>query len=153
MAGAYLLREEDKVALKAWVGEIRKEELFALDRAFLSNPDLPPAPRVLVDVTRASFHTMGENDFQELVNLYWEYREKSAGAKVAIISRQDFQKAKLYEKRAASVSINAIVFNEVAHACTWLGVNAREVQAWLTAKRAELLSASLPEKDSMNGSD
>lgn len=49
MSSAYLIREKDKIALKVLVGEIKVNELLALDRQFLSDPATassvpPPAP-------------------------------------------------------------------------------------------------------------
>lgn len=142
MPSAYRIKKEAQVAFKVLVGRITREELFALDRQFLTDPDLPPGVRLLTDVALASFEGIGEKEFNELIALYQEHRGKVAGVKMAIVTTQDFRKARLYERMVASVSINVIVFNQLDHACTWLGIGAEEAQTWISAKRAQLLSAA-----------
>lgn len=142
MSNAYLINKNEKVVFEVWVGRITKEEFFAHDRKLLNDPELPPGSSVLVDITGASFDEIGEAGFEELVRLYREHRDRTAGAKVAIVASKNFQRAKMYESKTAPALLNVIVFNEMNHACTWLGVNKKEAQEWIDSKRAELISSS-----------
>ena len=144
MGHAYTIRKEERLVIEVWVGKITKNELLEHERKHIKDPDLPSAPRVLIDITAAHFDpAIGNKEIEEFVDLYREHRDKTAGAKVAVVAEQEFQIAKKYESKAMRLAIDVIVFNEIDNACTWLGVNMREAQQWIHSKRVDLLSSSI----------
>lgn len=143
MGHEYKIMKAERIVFEIFVGQITKDELLEHDGDLFRDPDLPSAPSVLVDISGASFDpAIGEGGFGELLQLYAEHRDKTHGAKVAVVAPKNFQKAKLYERRTASLSMNVIVFNQIDHACIWLGVETRKVQEWIASRRTALLSSS-----------
>jgi len=133
------------LVLVLWAGNITKEELFKGDRRLVSDPKLPAAPQVFVDITRASFEpSIGEKDFEQLADLYHRHRDKTAGARVAILAGKDFERASLHGRVAEREKVNVIVFNTITTACVWLGVKEAEVREGLERIHTELLGASPP---------
>ena len=142
MSIAYRIKEPNLV-LEVWVGTIRKEELFEHERRLMSDPQLPSAPRVIVDMTGASLDpALTRADIREFVDFYQHYRDKKTGTKIAIVAGKDFDKASLYSQLVAQWQVKAIVFTTFTPACTWLGVNETEVREWMEQIHAELLDDS-----------
>jgi hypothetical protein len=56
-------------------------------------------------------------------------RGKVSLIKVAIVAGNEWDKPKLVEFALHAISVNSIVFNDLATACIWLGVNAEQVGA------------------------
>lgn len=143
MGNAYAIMKDERLIFEVWAGKITKEELFQHERRHLRDPDFPVSPRLLVDITGASFDlSAGEEEIQTFIALYQEHRGRITGAKVAIVATKDFNLAKVYEKHALTLSIDVIVFNEIGNACTWLGVDETEARAWMNSKRTLLVSSS-----------
>jgi hypothetical protein len=131
--------------LEVWAGRITQEDLLEGERRELEDPNLPSAPRVLVDITRASFDpSIQERELGQLVDIYLHFRNKIAGARVAIVAGKEFEKASLYGRLAGREKINVIVFITINTACVWLGVNELEVREWVKRTQAELLESPPP---------
>ena len=140
MSNAYLVRKEERLIFEVWIGKITKDELFEHERQQLLDPDFPFAPRVLVDITGASFDpAIGKTELGQFVDLYRHHHDKTVGARVAIVAAEDFARAETYGKLAERQSVRVIVFNDVGTACIWLGVSAADAQEWIVRTRAELL--------------
>ena len=147
MSNAYTIYKEEGLVFEVWAGKISKEELIHHVIKHINDPALPAAPKLLVDISAASFdHSIGEKEIDEFVNLYRERRDKLAGAKVAVVATHDFDRAKKYERKAITLSIDVIVFNEIGTACAWLGIDMNRAREWMNSKRAELLSTPTVKK-------
>jgi hypothetical protein len=133
---------ETGVILEVWAGRISMDEFFEHERRHLLDPKFPSAPKVVVDITGASFdEAIGEKEIQRVVNLYQNHRDKVAGARVAIIAAKDFERASLYGRLAGKERINVIVFHTLRPACVWLGLNETEVRKDMERVRAKLSGA------------
>jgi hypothetical protein len=100
----------------------------------------------LVDFTRATVEpSIGDQDIQEFVDLYHQYRDKAAGSRAAIVAGKEFDKASLYGRLAEREKVNVIVFTTIHTACVWLGVDEPEVRKWLERTYTELLGSSTPD--------
>lgn len=62
---------------------------------------------------------------------------------MAVVTRQDFRKARLYEQMLGSASVNVIVFTQLNPACIWLGVAMKEAQASISSKTGRTFFLSL----------
>jgi len=142
MSNGYRILKSGLV-IEVWVGRITKEEFFEHERKQWQDPNLPSAPRFLVDFTRATVEpSIGEKDIQEFIGLYQQYRNKAAGTRSAIIAGKEFDKASLYGRLAEREKVNVIVFNTITPACIWLGVKEPDVRKEVERMQAELLGAS-----------
>lgn len=144
MSHAYRIMKSGLV-LVVWAGNVAREALFEGERRLLTDPKLPSAPQVFVDITRASFETsIGEKEFQHLADLYQLHRDKTAGARVAILAGKDFERASLHGRVAEREKVNVMVFNTFNTACLWLGVKESEVREGLERIYSELPGISPP---------
>jgi len=145
MSNAYRILNSG-LLIEVFVGRITKEELFEHERRLLQDPEFPTAPNVVVDLTRASLDpAIDEKELQEFVNLYQHHRDKTAGARVAILAGKDFERASLYGRLAEREKINVIVFNTISTATVWLGVKEAEVRGVLERIHTDLLGDSPPD--------
>lgn len=134
---------ETGVILEVWAGRISMDEFFEYERRLLVDPKFPSAPKVVVDITGASFdEAIGEKEIQRVVDLYQHHRDKVAGARVAIIAAKDFERASLYGRLAEAERVNVIVFHTLRPACVWLGLNETEVRKEMLRARTKLSGGS-----------
>jgi hypothetical protein len=139
MSNAYLIKKPDLI-LEVWTGTITKDEFLEHERRHLQDPDFPSAPKAVVDITAASFDSeIKKMEIQQFVDLYQDHHDKVVGARVAIVSGKEFDRASLYAQLTEPHQINVIVFSTINTACLWLGVNETEVREWLERTRAKLL--------------
>jgi hypothetical protein len=145
MSNAYRILKSGLI-VEVFVGRITEEELFEHQRRLLADPKFPPAPHVFVDLTRASLEASIEDKvLQQFVDGYRPHRNKTEGARVAIVAGKDFEKASLYGRLADREKINVIVFTTINTACVWLGVNEPEIRKEIKRIQSELLGESPPD--------
>lgn len=122
----------DGLVLEAWWGEIASAELLAHEEHHLLAARPKLAPRAIVDLTMARFDSsVGKRQIEELTNLYLQYQDIVAGARVAIVVGSDVDKVRLYAKYAKARGLNVVVFNTIEVACVWLRADAAQVREWM----------------------
>jgi hypothetical protein len=122
----------DGLVLEAWWGEIGSAELLAHEKHHLLAAKRRLAPRAIVDLTMARFDaSVGKRQIEELTDLYLQYQDIVAGARVAIVVGSDIGKVHLFEKNAEERGLNVVVFNTIEVACVWLGADAAQVRKWM----------------------
>ena len=73
-----------------------------------------------------------------MIDLTASHRGRLSIARVAIVAGDDWERPRLAEAALKSISVTAIVFNDLTTACTWLGIDAAEAAADMERTRIKL---------------
>lgn len=143
MGVAYDFTNELGVALQVWVGKITLEEWSAHVRRQLADPAYPPpGKRSLADLRFARLDpAVGSPEIQQIVALYVQYRSKVTGMRMAIVTGEDFERVRVFERLIAPLRADVIVFNNFSTACLWLPVERNAAEA-LAVRLREMLQAA-----------
>jgi hypothetical protein len=121
------------VTFTVWHGDVNADEATAHLLRLASDPEWPPGPRYLTDVTTAG-NIDGAIDphlLDVLVNGVATFQMAVLGAARA---------ASMIQRSAKAVGTDATVFDDLAEACDWLGVDFVRARLILGAIRSELLT-------------
>jgi hypothetical protein len=141
MSNEYLIKKDGGIIVEVWAGRITADEFLDHERQQWLDPDFPNGPKVIVDITCASFDpAITDDEIRQFVEVAGQYPEKSAGAKVAIVDLNDFGRAKMFGKLVRPQGITVIAFNDICTACAWLGVDNNDVKDWVKDTRNRLLT-------------
>jgi hypothetical protein len=134
----YKIFPAHRLMLKLWCGDITNSILFSHEREQFLDPDFPAGPKVIVDVTAAKMIELEGAMFEEFATIYAGHRHLAAGARVAIVASEQFERARKYEAAVAKLGVDVIAFNALSTACTWIGAPFQETAQWFAGARAEM---------------
>ena len=139
MGIAYTCMPDRKLALVAWDGVVSRDEWFAHLQRMLADPDYAPMQFQITDLRHASLSaTISSVEIQAMVDLIAGQRGRLSIARVAIVAGDEWARPRIAEAALESISVTAIVFNDLTTACMWLGVDAAAAAADMERTRLKL---------------
>ena len=139
MGIAYSCRQDSKLAIVVWDGHVTWDQWNEHLQRMLIDPDYAPLQLQITDLRYSTTDPSISNDpIQAMVDLVSSHREKLSLRKVAIVAGDDWKKPKLAEVGLQSIAISPIVFDDMANACLWLGVDLVEVNEVIRKIRTRL---------------
>jgi len=130
MGITYRIEKEKGFTLVLWKGVVTAETFLAHVQRLSSDEDWPPFKRLhLTDLRDASIDaSMDESIIQKAADSYGQHPEKIKGMKVAIVARDAFSKAVVFERIITQYGATAIVFNFLNTARIWLDIDDDDVK-------------------------
>ena len=143
MGIAYACKPDRKLALVVWDGAVTWDDWWQHYPQMLSDPDFAPMQTQISDLRYASVSAAISNDnIRTMVDLLASQREHLSLRKIAIVAGAEWDKLKRAAGGIESVSVAAIVFNDLTAACHWLGVDAVAAAADIEELRLKLREQS-----------
>jgi len=136
---AYALDRMRGLTIALWDGSVSWDEELAYVEQLSGDPEWPPGPLHLSDLTTAD--ELAEPDPELLIKL--------AVAEVppvlaAIIGPARARRTQEFARMAQAIGTTAVVCEDVAGACAWLGIDVAPTRATLEAMRAKLKNLDVP---------
>jgi hypothetical protein len=130
MSIVYHIDKEKGITVVLWDGVITADAFLAHVRRLSADADWPPSRRLhLSDLRNAALDaSMDEATIEKAAEIYGKHQNKIANMKVAIVAGEPFNKAVIFERAISRYGATAIVFNFLDTACTWLGIEAAEIE-------------------------
>ena len=139
MGIAYVCKPDRKLAVVVWDGWLPGRTGGSHYPRMLSDLDFAAMQTQISDLRYASISAAISNDkYQAMVDLLASEREHLSLRKIAIVAGTEWAKPKLAVAGMESVSVAAIVFNELTAACLWLGVDPVAAAADIEELRSNL---------------
>lgn len=131
------------LVISVWDGVVSFEDWKTNVRNLMADPDFSKTRMHLTDLRFGSSDgSVGENEIREMVDYIGRSDASAAGRKIAILGGDEFEKSRLFERLAEPLGINVIVFNELARACTWLGIDLKKTERQIEELRASLRAST-----------
>ena len=148
IASEYL--EAEDLLVVVWDGTVSGEDWEAFVRAgrLAADPAWPPGTRRLVDITTLESDSLTPADVQANADLYRDRGASMVGVRNAIVASRAWSIATEYERRIDRLGSTTIVFNYLAEACGWLGLDPVRVRDVVTALRRDLPRRSVTRRSS-----
>src|SRR5262245_39803671 len=139
MSIVYRIDQEKGYTIVLWEGVVTADEFLTHVRRLSSDAAWPPPGRLhLSDLHTASLDaSMDAAILQAAADLYGQHPAKIARLKVAIVADSAFWHAVEFERIIAQYGAVAIVFNALPTACTWLDLDASDVECLLQHMRTQ----------------
>jgi hypothetical protein len=121
------------LTLVVWDGVVTGHDAEEQVRRLRADPEWPPGRLHLLDLTSVStVPTVGETRLVEMLAEMAEMRQ----IRFAVIAGDAFAEATRFQEAASGVGVtHVIVFNELATACAWLGIDFGETRTALHGLR------------------
>ncbi|MDM7999662.1 MAG: hypothetical protein QUS33_06590 [Dehalococcoidia bacterium] len=143
MGIAYSVDKERGVSYEAWVGTITGKDWVEHVRRQVADPEWPAGDRSLTDLQLlSSDSSVGKAEVDEVVALYKAQPAKLAQGRAAVVAGKDFQLSPLFRIFTSRHGFRLIVFNDMALACKWLGLDLGEAERSIARLRAKLAAES-----------
>ena len=128
------------LTLVVWDGVISGDEAEDHVRGLFDDPDWPPGRMHLLDATSVTSVPKLANT--KLVDLAVNAAE-TRRIRFALVQQMGFDEATYFEREASARGLSqVIVFNDIATACTWLGLEVGSIRATVADMRRELREQS-----------
>ena len=80
---------------------------------------------------------MDDAIIDKAAHLYGNHLKEGENMKVAIVASEAFKKAVAFERVLLRYGASVVVFNFLENACTWLGIEAEEIERRLRQLRGQ----------------
>jgi hypothetical protein len=132
----YRLDKALGLTLVVWDGVVSGDEAEGHVRSLFDDPEWPPGPLHLLDgTTVASAPTVANTKLVELAVNAAETRR----IRFALVQHMGFDEATYFEREASARGLSqVIVFNDLATACTWLGLDVAAIRTTTADMRREI---------------
>jgi len=142
MGIAYEFDKTSGVTFTLWDGTVTAADWLDHIRRMTADPGWPAGSLWLGDVSSVSdVSSIEERDIERAAEQFCEFREKIRQGRVAIVAHEVFRKARIFERYLSLCGPNVIVFNDLATACSWLGIGPDDAIAVTQRLRAGLRRA------------
>jgi hypothetical protein len=102
----------------------------------IADPAFDRTLNQLTDIRLAEIEdTIDDNSMLEVIRLMKHEPSRFTGRRIAIVAAKEFDRARHFERLAASLHANLIVFVDLQGACTWLGLDSAAAEATLKGLR------------------
>lgn len=143
MGIAYRCDEKMRLCVSVWEGEVTDEQRRQHISTLQADPEWGAGGLLLTDLTGVPAE--GRPTARQVLETAAEFSEKLApavrDAKWAMVAGETFVLAQRFGSYLEDEVPRLIVFNDLATACTWLGVNGAEVATMLDELRREIRSS------------
>ena len=124
----YVIRPNMSLVQILWQGKITLPEWIVHLQSFLKDPGQVSVRKQISDLRFATLEgSFGEPGFSSVLALLEQHRDLFAGRMVAVVTSNEFDRARMFEQVSKSLGANIIVFNDLEPACLWLGVDRKLV--------------------------
>jgi hypothetical protein len=124
--------------VEVWDGVITGEQWSTHVEKYLGDPERLIQHRSLVDLTTADASNISAADEAKIMTKYAPHASELTHRKSAALAAREFEPSFAFATRIEQLGLKVIVFNDLAVACTWLGVAASDVQPVVQELRAAL---------------
>jgi hypothetical protein len=132
---SYRLDKQRGVTCAVWDGLVTADIFLAHARRLLADPDWPPGGRHLSDLRTAQLdESLDDVALKTVADLYGTH-PKIGTMRVAVVAGEFFEKAGVFERYIARHRPFLFVFNSLNPACSWLGLDANEIDPILDELR------------------
>ena len=136
---AYALDRMRGLTIALWDGSVSWDEELAYVEQLAGDPEWPPGPLHLSDLTTADEFALPDPDL--LIELA---AAEVPPVRAAIIGPERARHTQEFARMAQAVGTTAVVCEDVGDACAWLGIDVAPTRATLEAMRAELKNLDAP---------
>ena len=139
MSIVYRIDKEQGLTVVLWEGVVTADDFLAHVRRLSSDADWLPPKRLHLSHLRftALDASMDAAIIEKAAHLYGNHLEKGVNLKVAIVASEAFKKAVAFERVLLRYGASVVVFNFLENACTWLGIEAEEIERTLRQLRGQ----------------
>jgi len=139
MSIVYRIDQEKRLTVALWEGVVTADEFLAHVRRLCSDADWPPPKRLHLSHLRSTALDASIDDaiIDKAAHLYGTHLETGENMKVAIVASDAFKKAVAFERVLLRYGASVVVFNFLENACTWLGIEAEEIERLLRHLRGQ----------------
>jgi hypothetical protein len=131
--------EAEDLLVVVWDGTVSGDEWDAFARGRLAaDPEWPRGTRRLIDVTGLDPSSLTTADAEANADLYQDRTANLVGTRTAIVASRAWEVATAFERRIDRLGSTTIVFNYLAEACGWLGLDPEPARRVVTRLRREL---------------
>jgi len=124
--------------VEVWDGVITGDQWITHVEKYLGDPERLIQHRSLVDLTTADASSISDADEAGIMAMYAPHASELAHRKSAALAAREFEPSFAFGTRIERLGLKVIVFNDLTVACTWLGVDASDVQPVVRELRAAL---------------
>jgi hypothetical protein len=136
MGIGYRIEKSLGLTLVVWDGAITGDDAEDHARRLFDDPEWPPGTLHLLDATSTTSVPNVANT--KLVDLAVNAAE-TRRIRFALVQHMGFDEATYFEREASARGLSqVIVFNDIATACTWLGLDVASIRASVADMRREL---------------
>ena len=138
MAITYRCDKDLRCTFIVWDADVTPEQWRDHSDRMWSDPTFPPGPLMLADLSTANGAPSVSSEV--VVEMAASLRERAAKVRpirVAVIPNGAWDKALVLERDTEGSGLTTIVFNDLATACTWLGLSEDAAKPILAKLRAD----------------
>src|SRR5271157_271290 len=129
MGIGYICKSNLKLAVVVWDGIVACDDWQKHLQRMFSDPAYASMQIQITDLHYVSSSpTISREQIQVMTDMFTRQRESLSLEKVALIAGDEWDKSQLVQIALRDISVNSIVFNELATACLWLGVKLSEAE-------------------------
>ena len=133
MPCSYRVVGNGSLVIERWSGAVTHEELIAHKRQLALEPSIRKGAAVLTDCRAAAFATP-VNMLHEVAAVDGDPANHTRIGRYAfLVEEPAYERAQLFASQVSRYGVTVIVFTSLSVACQWLGVDAVDVQALITA--------------------
>jgi hypothetical protein len=116
--------ETEDLLIVVWHGTVSGDEWEAFARQRIAeDPRWPLGKRRLGDITTFEPSRMSPADVETVTDLYVDRLQNLVGSRQAIVASHAWDLARKFERNIDRLGATTVVFNRVADACAWLGID------------------------------
>jgi hypothetical protein len=138
MGIAYRLDGALALTLTVFDGKITGDEWRSAVHEIFADPSWPPGRLNLTDLRTADASALTGADRAEILSINARHAHKLVGMKSAAIGGSTFDAARKFAREDRASGLRLIAFDDLAPACTWLGVDVAKVRSMIDDLRARL---------------
>lgn len=146
MSIAYRIDKERGITFVLSNGLITADALLAHAREITADPDWPPSKRLHLSDLRGATVDVSINTvaLAQMAHIFMAHPGKMTRLKVALVADKAFGESVFVRHLLSQVGTSVIVFNDLATACTWLGIEVEQAQRSFEPLRAPHDATPLP---------
>jgi hypothetical protein len=124
---SYRLDHQRGLTCGVWDGLVTGNDFLAHVKRITADPAWPPGNLHLTDLSTAIVDaTIDDGVMKAAADLFGTH-PKVAGLRIAVVAGGAFEKAGIFERHIARYRPFMFVFNSLNPACSWLGLDAKEI--------------------------
>jgi hypothetical protein len=141
MGIAYYCDKDKGVGYEVWEGLVTGSDWVEHVRRQAADHEWPAGDRSLTDLQLVSHNSsIGKAEMEQVVAIYRAQSKKLATGRAAVVAGKDFRLSPLFQIFTSRHGFRVIVFNDLALACKWLGLDPKEAARSIGRLRAKLVA-------------
>ena len=139
MSIVYRIDKAKGLTVVLWEGVVTADDFLAHVRRLTSDADWSPPKRLHLSHLRFTSldASMDAAIIEKAAHIFGTHLKQGENMKVAIVAAEAFKKAVAFERVLLRYGASVVVFNFLENACTWLGIEAEEIERLLRHLRGQ----------------